>query len=110
MSGVKYDANKPMLALIPAEAIEEEGRVWTFGATKYGSHNWLGGIAYLRIISAMLRHTFAIVRGEDVDPESGCLHAAHVRCCAAMLITFHIQGRKELDDRFKKPILGESSQ
>lgn len=77
----------------------EEAKVWAFGAKKYGVHNFREGISYLRILSALRRHTNAIIRGEDRDPETGCLHAAHVRCCAAMLIVFH--GRQDLDDRYK---------
>lgn len=101
MSGIKHDSEKPLLALIPALALEEEGWVWTFGGKKYGMWNWKKGLTYTRIISAMLRHTLAIMRGEDFDPESGLLHAAHIRCCAGMLIEFHKTGRTDLDDRDK---------
>lgn len=97
--GIKYDQEKPLLALIPVEALEEEGWVWTFGAKKYGYYNWTNGLAYTRIISAMFRHMLAIMRGEDTDPESGRSHAAHIRCCAGMLIKFQKDGRKDLDDR-----------
>lgn len=96
--GKKFDALKAPIALVPPEAIVEEAYVWGFGAEKYGLYNFRKGISYVRILSAMLRHTFAIVRGEDRDPETGLLHAAHVRCCAGMLIVLH--GRKDLDDRF----------
>ena len=102
MTGVKFDEKKAPLALIPPEAEEEEARVWQAGATKYGLWNWRGGLSYLRILSALLRHTHAIIRGEDKDPETGLLHAAHIRCCAAMLIVFQKEERKELDDRYKK--------
>jgi hypothetical protein len=95
--GLKYDEEKPPLALIPPEAEEEEARVWAYGRRKYGTHNFRRGISILRILSALRRHTSAITRGEDRDLETGCLHAAHIRCCAAMLIVF--QGRTDLDDR-----------
>ncbi len=98
-AGVKYDQEKPIMALLPAEALEEEAWVWTFGAKKYGYWNWKKGLVYTRIISAILRHTMAIMKGEDIDPESGRLHAAHIRCCAGMLISFQLAGRKDLDDR-----------
>jgi len=97
--GIKYDQEKAPLALIPPEAEEEEAKVWAAGAKKYGLHNFRGGLSYLRILSALRRHTSAIIRGEDRDPETGCLHAAHIRCCAAMLIVF--AGRQDLDDRYK---------
>ena len=101
MSGVKHDQEKPMVGLIPSRAAEEEGYVWGMGAKKYSMHNWRGGLTVLRICGAILRHTFAIMRGEDIDPESGRHHGAHIRCDAAMLIEFYYEGRTDLDDRYK---------
>ncbi len=101
MSGVKHDEEKPQMALIPAIALEEEAKVWTFGAKKYDTWNWKKGLTYTRILSAMLRHTIAIMKGEDFDKESGCLHAAHIRCGAGMLIDFSLSNRRDLDDRYK---------
>jgi hypothetical protein len=95
---LKYDSKKPQMYLIPTSALEEEARVWTFGMAKYAAFNWNKGLKYSRIVSAMMRHTAAINKGEMVDPESKCLHAAHIRCCAAMLIEFTMTHRTELDD------------
>jgi len=97
--GKKFDTEKPMMALIPAEAEIEEALVWTFGARKYDAYNWTKGITFQRIISAAKRHLNAIQSGEDRDTESGLLHAAHVRCCMAMLIYFTKMGQTDLDDR-----------
>lgn len=99
--GKKYDQEKPAMGLIPARALEEEGYVWGFGEKKYGQHNWRQGLSILRICGAIMRHTAAIMRGEDID-ESGRHHAAHIRCEAAMLIEFFYEGRTDLDDRHKK--------
>lgn len=99
--GVKFDQDKPAMGLLPARAVEEEAYVWGMGAKKYSAHNWRGGLTILRICGAILRHTFAIMRGEDIDPESGRHHGAHIRCDAAMLVEFYYEGRKELDDRYK---------
>ena len=104
--GKKYDQDKPPLALIPPEAEEEEAKVWQAGVRKYGLHDFRRGLSYLRILSALRRHTNAITRGEDRDPETGFLHAAHIRCCAAMLIVFN--GREDLDDRYSKVIKDEA--
>ncbi len=101
-AGVKYDQGKPMIALIPAVALEEEGKVWTFGAQKYGFWNWHKGLSYVRILSGVLRHISAMLRGEDIDPESGLPHAAHARCGLGMILQFQAENRKELDDRMKK--------
>jgi hypothetical protein len=98
--GKKYDENKPPLDLIPPEAIEDEAKAWGFGANKYGRYNFRSGIAYTRLIAAALRHLFALLRGEDNDPESGLPHEAHVRCCMGMLSVMK-KTRTDLDDRYK---------
>lgn len=102
MSGVKKDDGKNMLALLPFEALEQVGMVMTFGAQKYAAHNWRGGFKWSRLISAALRHTFAFIKGEDKDPETGLSHIAHAICCLLFLLTFVMDGGGE-DDRYKKP-------
>lgn len=104
---IKHDEEKPLLALVPALALEEEARVWTFGAKKYSAWNWTNGFKYVRIISAILRHIYAILRGEDRDPETGLLHAAHARCGLAMLIEYQLTNRTDLDDRQPRGTNGE---
>lgn len=99
MSGIKHDQEKNMLQLLPIEAIEEVGKVLTFGAGKYDAHNWRGGFKYSRLLGAMLRHLFAFIRGENNDPETGISHIAHLVCGSLFLLTFILEGRNELDDR-----------
>lgn len=84
--GIKHDSGKPPISLIPRQAIEGEAQVMAFGAGKYGKNNWRHGIAYSRLIDAAMRHILAIADGEDNDPETGLPHAAHARCCLAMLM------------------------
>lgn len=84
--GVKHDDGKPPISLIPRRAIEEEARVFGFGADKYGKGNWRGGLLYSRLIDAALRHVLAFADGENNDPESGLPHTAHARACLAMLM------------------------
>lgn len=100
-TGVKYDSGKPRMDLLSPEWLLEVARVLTFGADKYGPHNWRGGIAYSRLIGAALRHISAINQGEDHDPESKLLHAAHASCCMMMLTAFQLSGDNSLDDRYK---------
>ena len=98
--GKKFDAGKPMIALISAYAIEQEARVMTFGASKYGFHNWRAGLSWVRTISAVLRHIFAFLGGEDSDPETGIHHLAHARCGLAFVLEY-TQTHPEKDDRTK---------
>jgi len=96
--GVKHDTGKPLIGLISAYAIEEEAKVMTFGAKKYGFHNWRKGLSWIRVISAVLRHIFAWIRQENFDPETGIHHLAHARCGLAFLLEYS-QNHTEKDDR-----------
>ena len=97
----KFDGGKPPLSLISRTALEEEAKVMAYGVGKYGTHNWRAGMGFSRLMDAMLRHAYAFADGEDLDPETGLSHLAHVRCCAAFLLEY--QGRKiGTDDRFKR--------
>lgn len=97
--GVKFDADKPRMDLLDAYAIEELAKVLAFGAKKYDAHNWRKGITKGRLIAAALRHLFAYLRGENVDPETGLSHVAHAMCCCMFLLG--LEHRPELDDRWK---------
>lgn len=85
MNGLKYDGDKPMLDLIPPEAIMAIGRVMTYGAQKYGPNNWQG-VEPRRYVAALLRHLMAYQAREVNDPESGMPHLWHVATNAAFLV------------------------
>lgn len=99
--GTKHDEGKPAMALLPPNALEQVARVMGYGASKYSQFNYLGGLSYIRLLSAGFRHGFAFLRGEDIDPESGLPHWAHAAACFLLLgeMTVH---RPEMDDRYKK--------
>lgn len=99
--GTKHDAGKVSLSLIPRAALEQEAKVYAFGANKYGRDNYKKGFAYTRLIDAALRHIMAAVDGEDIDAESGEAHLAHARCCIGMLMEI-IRLGTVTDDRFNK--------
>lgn len=79
--GAKLDHGKTRLWLVFsgfANALEEVGKVGTYGAKKYSDNGWRSvpdGEA--RYTDALLRHLLAEARGEIVDEESGLYHAAH---------------------------------
>jgi hypothetical protein len=98
--GLKYDTGKIPLELLPPEALTEIAKVLAFGAQKYGRHNWRKGMAWFRLIGAILRHLFAWMRGEDKDPESGLSHLAHAGCDILFLMAYEIKGIGT-DDRYK---------
>lgn len=98
--GVKFDNNKPPMALLDPEFLEGVAKVLGFGASKYAAHNWRNGIQYSRLISAAYRHLGAINKGEDIDPESGLSHTYHLGCCVMFLASM-MNTRPDMDDRWK---------
>lgn len=105
----RHDNKKNKLELIPAKAIEEVGKVFTFGAEKYGEYNWQKGMDWTRMIGSMERHLNAIKRGEDFDLESGLLHSAHLTCNALMLTEYysiHKQGDNRMHRYLKMEKIG----
>jgi len=98
--GKKYDGGKPMVQLLSPVAMTKIAEVMTFGAKKYGPDNWRQGIAWTRVLGALLRHVFAYLGGQDKDPETGLSHLAHAGCCAMFLLEYE-ETHREKDDRYK---------
>jgi Domain of unknown function (DUF5664) len=98
MEGKKDDAEKTRMDLFDPSAMEELGKVLTFGSKKYAPWNWTKGILFSRLIGALLRHTFAFMSGETYDPETGLHHMAHTMCCC-MFILGLTKRKPECDDR-----------
>jgi hypothetical protein len=99
VTALKYDQEKPRTDLLDPLALEGLARVLAFGATKYAANNWRGGLSYSRLLGAALRHIFAIMRGEDNDPESGLPHVDHLGCCW-MFLSNMTKSRPDMDDRW----------
>lgn len=99
--GSKFDANKPPLALIPKEFLDEVAQAFGYGAGKYGKYNFTKGIETTRLLDAAMRHLTAFAWGEDNDPESKRSHLGHAGACIAMCL-FMLKNHPGLDDRFKK--------
>jgi Domain of unknown function (DUF5664) len=98
--GVKFDAGKVRLELLPPELLFGVGEILTFGAKKYSDRNWELGMDWSRPFGALMRHMWCWWRGEDVDPETGKSHLWHAGCCIAFLIAYE-QRKIGKDDRPK---------
>jgi|FLMP01.1.fsa_nt_emb hypothetical protein len=80
-------ATKAPLQLIPAPFLHECAWVAKSGAAKYGAYNWrLAYVESQTYVGAIMRHLTAWQDGEDLDPESGQTHLAHVAMSCAILI------------------------
>lgn len=96
-AGVKADAGKPPLDLIPWDAVLGAAQVFGFGATKYAPYNWRG-LSKSRLFAAAFRHLIAYWTGEDNDPETGMPHTWHALCCVMMLASRHTRDDRPLDE------------
>ena len=84
---------------VPPVAFAALGTVMQGGADKYGPFNWgEAGVTATVYYDAALRHLIAWFTGQDLDPESGQPHLAHVMACCAILLDSTALGNLE-DDR-----------
>jgi hypothetical protein len=73
--------------LVPFQEITDAyTRVGEFGAIKYEPWNWSKGLSRVQILGSLLRHTFAYLRGEEHDKDSGLLHTDHILWNAVTLV------------------------
>jgi hypothetical protein len=100
--GAKLDAGKVRCGLVIsgfAGALYQVSRVGTFGAAKYTPNGWRSvenGIA--RYTDAMHRHLLTEAMGEQSDPESGILHAAHAAWNALARLELLLNARECIDE------------
>lgn len=94
----KYDQDKLRFDLIPAYPLEALAAIYTFGANKYQDRNWEKGIKWSRIFAAIMRHLWAMWRGEWLDPESNMPHAAHAAWGCFALLEYS-RTKPDFDDR-----------
>jgi hypothetical protein len=103
-------AVKVPLGLVPPYAMEQTAWVHKLGADKYGPWNWREtGVCASTYVNAILRHLNAWRDGEDLDPESGITHLAHIACSANILMDAEVCGKLQ-DDRNKRPTNDETEE
>ena len=97
--GVKLDQGKPRMSLVLggfAEALTAVAAVGTFGAQKYTDNGWREvPQGQERYTDALLRHLLA---PEDIDPESGHYHDAHVAWNALARLNLRITNNDTEND------------
>lgn len=100
--GTKHDQGKARMSLLSAGALKQMAEVMRFGEIKYDSHNWRKGFDWSRLSDAALRHLYAWLDGESIDPESGQSHLSHAAVNLMFLLEHEAKGLGN-DDRYKKP-------
>jgi len=101
MKGNKDDDGKPRHDLLDYDFVTNLAEVLSFGARKYGDHNWRGGIKTSRLFSALQRHLTAFWGGEDIDKESGLSHLSHA-AANLMMLQATLKDKPSMDDRYGK--------
>ncbi len=96
-----FDKGKPQFELIPQWGLLELAKVAEYGKRKYGKHNYAeyaDNWDWLEPAGSILRHTFAFLRGEWLDDESGLAHLAHAAFNCLLLVDLYTH-QKGTDDR-----------
>ena len=98
---MRFNKGKPQLSYLMdfPNAMLAFTAVCEMGAQKYARHNWKKGMPVSQLVDSLLRHTMDFYRGEDVDKESGIIHAAHMMWNCAAIIETLARHPAETDDR-----------
>lgn len=96
-AGIKDDAGKAPMDLLPWKALVEVAHVMGFGASKYYPGSWRL-LSRSRLFGAACRHMAAYWTGETNDPETGRHHLAHAASCLLDMVEQDMDGDGE-DDR-----------
>jgi uncharacterized protein YuzB (UPF0349 family) len=94
---LRYNQGKVQWSLVDYKSIEPMVRVLEYGCLKYSKNNWKKGMPVSQIIESMLRHTYKLLEGELVDPESGIEHVGHIQC-NAMFLAYVLKEKPEYND------------
>lgn len=89
--------------------MKELAKVFTIGASKYEPRNWEKGMSWESVLASLERHKEAFKSGEDTDPETGCLHMAHVAWNALALASYYSiypQGDDRPHEYLNRPKIG----
>jgi hypothetical protein len=90
---------KAPLRFVPPALMIEVAPAMANGAAKYGPYNWRDKHVKASIYGeAIERHLFAWMDGEDLAPDSGVKHLAHIGACIAIILDAEAHGAL-IDDR-----------
>ena len=107
MVAERHNTGKPQWSLVDWESMEPLVRVLEFGAQKYARDNWKKGMPVNEIAESLLRHLFALMSGEETDPESGLPHTGHIQANAMFLEYMRRTATKSKPKEIDEPIFVE---
>lgn len=93
---------KPSLSLVPSIGILKIAEAMKNGAGKYGAYNWRQNKVQMVIyLDAILRHTIALLDGEDIAIDSKLPHLSHIGANVCILLDAEAGGNL-IDNRYKQ--------
>lgn len=99
--GMKHTGDKPLSGEVPTLFITALHKHMALGRKKYPFGNWTLGLSYSNVLEGVRRHSDALRRLEDLDPETGSHHLLAVAANAMMGYVL-LQTGKLIDDRKEK--------
>lgn len=93
--GLRFDAGKPPMHLLPWDALEVVAQVFGAGAAKYAPRNWELGMDAEIPLACEMRHISKEAQGEANDGETGLPHAAHAACNALMRLAYLVRADED---------------
>ena len=94
---LRYNQGNGECSSVDFKSLEPMVRVLEYGGKKYARNNWRKGMPATQIIESMLRHTYKLLEGELVDPESGIEHIGHIQC-NALFLSYVLSEKPEFND------------
>ena len=93
------EETRPLISVLTVlhDPLVSAARVFEYGAKKYAAWNWIKGMPWSVPLACAQRHALAMMRDEELDPESGLPHEGHLACNIIMLMQYE-QTYREGDD------------
>lgn len=104
----RFNEGKLKWSLVDLASLESLVRVLMYGAEKYAPNNWKKGLPITEICDSLMRHLKSFMEGEDNDEESKLPHIGHMMA-NLMFMSYVMEKKKELDNRFKEKKIENSS-
>lgn len=76
--GLRYNAGKVRVDLLPPDAMMALAQLMTINEHKYPDRNWEKGMPLSDILASAERHLLALKAGEDIDPTDNQHHAIKI--------------------------------
>lgn len=90
--GLRFNAGKVRVDLVPPDAIWMLAQLMTVNSHKYPDRNWEKGMPLSDIIASAERHLLAIKSGEDIDPTDNQPHAVKIMWNGMALASYFNRG------------------